>query len=113
MEEQQFKYGCYCFTLLLNSTHLQPSSEYFCLICSIFLSEYNKTLVLDAKEKIKIALANRQENVHQLDKIIKKSLQKLSTSDSHSEESQVPDGNETDSDDNEFKQKEEEEKKAK
>ena len=77
----QFKYSCYCFTLLLNSTHLKLSSEYFRLICIVFLSEFNTPMVEEAKEKIKIALSNRPEELKQLDKIIQNSLNRPSSND--------------------------------
>ncbi len=70
-KELPFKYACYCFSLLINSTHLSVASEYFRLICIIFLSEYNTPLVVDAKEKIKAAVANRPETEKEINKLFK------------------------------------------
>ena len=68
LPEYSKRFLCYCFSLLLNSTSLALSSEYFELICIIFLSERLCKIVSDAKLKLKAALLERPDTLEALKK---------------------------------------------
>lgn len=69
--EQQFRYACYCFSLLLNSTHLDLSGEYFRQMCIVFLSPFKSEAVEQARKSLNTALNNRPETKDDLDELLK------------------------------------------
>lgn len=61
ISDSNFRYICYCFSLLLNSTNLELCVEYFRLICIVFLTKSTNQMLIDSKHKIKTALASRPD----------------------------------------------------
>ena len=80
-----------------SSNILHISSEYYRLICIVFLSPFNSPLVQEAKESIKEAQANRPETEKELNKIIN-GAKIEEDNESENEESDKESDNESESD---------------
>lgn len=72
------KYACFCFSLLLNSTHLVHSSEIFRLICIVFLSKNKTKLVVESINEISKLLAE-QPDYDLIEKTINKDFKSFNT----------------------------------
>ncbi len=70
-DENQYRFANYCFSLLINSTNLEISDEYFRCMCIVFLSPYKTKEVMKAKETLSTALNDRPETKTELDKLLK------------------------------------------
>ena len=71
-DETQYRYICYCFSLLINATNLELSDEYFRCICIVFLSPYKTKEVNKARETLNTTLNDRPETKSELDSFLRK-----------------------------------------
>ena len=63
-------FACYCFSLLLNCTTLSQISEYFKILCIIFLSKTKNKQFLDASKKLQELILLRPEDNQKTEQIV-------------------------------------------